>query len=272
MRPVCPARGWGSCGDRCAPSQSAARCRSRASRCPTTSGRPWRRGTSSRTRPTTTNWPSPPTPERWTTSGRWLSDPHFRWLGSRRPRPALRRVCLPARQVTGALAHDPDLRSRARPAHGYLPMKAPTRTTFPALMGEVIDWLGSGDLEAHVAVRAAMAHLHVVVRPSVSRRQRAHLPHRPIARARARRAARPRVQLDRGIPGPPHQRLLPRAATKSRAVATSRERDAAPWVRFCVDAHIEQAQQRLAQLAAASDALGGARGLAGRHAAGPTGW
>ena len=29
-------------------------------------------------------------------------------------------------------------------------------------MGEVVDWLENGDLDAHVVVRAAMAHLHVV--------------------------------------------------------------------------------------------------------------
>ena len=29
-------------------------------------------------------------------------------------------------------------------------------------MDEVVEWLEHGDLDAHVAVRAAMAHLHVV--------------------------------------------------------------------------------------------------------------
>src|SRR5437879_838805 len=32
----------------------------------------------------------------------------------------------------------------------------------PKLMGEVIGWLDHGDVDAHVAVRAAMAHLHLV--------------------------------------------------------------------------------------------------------------
>jgi fido (protein-threonine AMPylation protein) len=29
-------------------------------------------------------------------------------------------------------------------------------------MGETVDWLQDGDVDAHVVVRAAMAHLHVV--------------------------------------------------------------------------------------------------------------
>src|SRR2546430_265794 len=32
----------------------------------------------------------------------------------------------------------------------------------PALMGELADWLNSGDLDAHVLVRAAIAHLNLV--------------------------------------------------------------------------------------------------------------
>ncbi|MCW3017291.1 MAG: hypothetical protein JWO02_4383 [Solirubrobacterales bacterium] len=31
-------------------------------------------------------------------------------------------------------------------------------------MAEVVDWLEHGDLDAHVVVRAAMAHLHVEAR------------------------------------------------------------------------------------------------------------
>ena len=32
----------------------------------------------------------------------------------------------------------------------------------PSLMGEIMDWLEHGDLDAHLIVRAAMAHLHLV--------------------------------------------------------------------------------------------------------------
>ncbi|MCP9488841.1 MAG: Fic family protein [Solirubrobacteraceae bacterium MAG38_C4-C5] len=42
----------------------------------------------------------------------------------------------------------------------------PPHDEVPTLMDEVVDWLDHGDLDAPVAVRAAMAHLHVVsVRP-----------------------------------------------------------------------------------------------------------
>ena len=45
---------------------------------------------------------------------------------------------------------------------GRLVYQGPPAADTPTLMGEVIDWLQNGDLNAHVVVRAAMAHLHVV--------------------------------------------------------------------------------------------------------------
>jgi Fic family protein len=38
----------------------------------------------------------------------------------------------------------------------------PPHDEVPGLMREVLDWLEQGDVDAHVAVRAAMAHLHLV--------------------------------------------------------------------------------------------------------------
>ncbi|MET9105564.1 Fic family protein [Streptomyces zhihengii] len=39
---------------------------------------------------------------------------------------------------------------------------APDADRLPGLTGELVDWLNDGDLGAHVLVRAAMAHLHLV--------------------------------------------------------------------------------------------------------------
>jgi len=47
-------------------------------------------------------------------------------------------------------------------ADGRTLYQAPDADQVPLLMAEVVDWLESGDLDAHVVVRAAMAHLHVV--------------------------------------------------------------------------------------------------------------
>src|SRR5712691_1675676 len=40
--------------------------------------------------------------------------------------------------------------------------QAPDAERVPALMAEVVDWLEHSDVDAHVVVRAAMAHLHLV--------------------------------------------------------------------------------------------------------------
>jgi hypothetical protein len=50
----------------------------------------------------------------------------------------------------------------ARPGGGPPAYVGPPHETVPELMREVVEWLGHGDLDAHVAVRAAMAHLHLV--------------------------------------------------------------------------------------------------------------
>jgi Fic family protein len=82
-------------------------------------------------------------------------------------------------------------------------------------MTETVDWLQNGDLDAHVVVRAAMAHLHIV---SVHHNTQQYY------------AVLREVQ-----PG-----------------SYQPARDAGPWVRFCVTAHIEQAHQRLEELGEAT--------------------
>src|SRR4051794_5863717 len=45
---------------------------------------------------------------------------------------------------------------------GRVAYQAPDGEKVVLLMGEVVEWLAAGDPDAHVVVRAAMAHLHVV--------------------------------------------------------------------------------------------------------------
>lgn len=40
--------------------------------------------------------------------------------------------------------------------------EGPDPENLPGLMGELVDWLNDGDLDAHVLIRAAMAHLNLV--------------------------------------------------------------------------------------------------------------
>lgn len=127
---------------------------------------------------------------------------------------------------------------------------APPHDDVPKLMHDVVEWLDHGDLDAHVAVRAAMAHLHVV---SVH-------PFRD-GNGRISRIVQSLVLAREGLLGPEFvsiEEYLGRNTDayygmlqKVQGGGYQPERDAAPWVRFCVEAHIEQARRRLDQIAEA---------------------
>jgi len=118
-------------------------------------------------------------------------------------------------------------------------------------MGEVVRWLERGDREAHVAVRAAMAHLHVI---SIH-------PFRD-GNGRVSRIVQSLVLARQGVLAPEFvsiEEYLGRNTEAYYAVlqgvqggSYQPERDAGAWVRFCIEAHIEQARRRLDQLAEAS--------------------
>ena len=129
--------------------------------------------------------------------------------------------------------------------------EGPPADTVPARMRETMDWLENGDLDAHVVVRAAMAHLHVV---SVH-------PFRD-GNGRISRIVQSLVLARDGLLSPEfssieeylgHNTQQYYALLRQVQGGSYRpERDAGPWVRFCVNAHIEQARQRLEQIAQAS--------------------
>ena len=119
------------------------------------------------------------------------------------------------------------------------------------LMGEVIEWLRNGASDAHVVVRAAMAHLHVVsVHPFRDGNGRISRITQSLVLARDRLLSPEFASIEEYLAGhtPEYYRVL-------KAVQGGRyqpERDATEWVSFCVDAHIAQARRRLDQLAAAA--------------------
>jgi Fic family protein len=127
----------------------------------------------------------------------------------------------------------------------------PDADAVPELMGEVVAWLNEGDRDAHVAVRAAMAHLHVV---SVH-------PFRD-GNGRISRIVQSLVLARDGLLAPEFSSIEERLGRNTGAYSQvlqdvqggsyRPERDAAPWVRFCLAAHVEQAQRRLAQVDAAT--------------------
>lgn len=137
------------------------------------------------------------------------------------------------------------------PAGGAPAYVGPPPGEVPALMAEVVEWLDHGDLDADAAVRAAMAHLHVV---SVH-------PFRD-GNGRIARIVPSLVLAREGLLAPELisiEEHLGRNTDAYYAVLQTvqggsyqPERDATPWVRFCVKAHIEQARRRLDQIAEAS--------------------
>lgn len=134
--------------------------------------------------------------------------------------------------------------------NGELAYEGPDGDEVVALMAEVVEWLRAGDLDAHVAVRGAMAHLHVI---SVH-------PFRD-GNGRISRIVQSLVLALEGLLSPElasieeylgsHTTDYYRALQAVQGGRYQPERDASDWVRFCVEAHIAQAQRRLDQLAEA---------------------
>lgn len=114
-------------------------------------------------------------------------------------------------------------------------------------MAEVVEWLEHGDLDAHVVVRAAMTHLHVV---SVH-------PFRE-GNGRISRIAQSLVLAREGLLSPEfasieehlgaHTPDCYRVPQEVQGGAYQPARDATPWVAFCIEAHLVQARRRLEQI------------------------
>ena len=126
----------------------------------------------------------------------------------------------------------------------------PSSEGVPELMGEVVEWLEHGDLDAHVAVRAAMAHLHVVsVHPFRDGNGRIARIVQSLVLAREGLLAPEFVSIEEYLGH--NTDAYYATLQKVQGGAYQPERDAAPWVRLCLQAHVEQARRRLGQIAEA---------------------
>lgn len=181
--------------------------------------------------------------------GTMAGDPHFRWLD---------RVILDLHFDACVSQRDrsPGL-WRAGPIYVTSPTGGPPAYTgpdadnVPTLMSEVVDWLHDEDLDAHVAVRAAMAHLHLVsVHPFADGNGRIARIVQSLVLARAGLLAPEFSSIEEylGRNTNDYYRVLAQVQGGSYQPA----RNATPWVRFCVAAHIQQARERLDQIAAAA--------------------
>jgi Fic family protein len=139
---------------------------------------------------------------------------------------------------------------RLYPRGGPPAYVGPPHAEVPKLMGEVVEWLGRGDLGAHVAVRAAMAHLHVAsVHPFRDGNGRIARIVQSLVLAREGRLSPELASIEEYLgrnTGAYYATLQ-----KVQGGSYQPDRDATPWVRFCVQAHLEQARRRLEQIAEA---------------------
>jgi len=131
----------------------------------------------------------------------------------------------------------------------------PPAEDVPELISELIEWLDHGDPDTHLVVRAAMAHLHLVsVHPFRDGNGRVSRILQSLVLARGGLLAAEFVTIE--------EYLLRNTAAYYTTLETVQggtyqpERNAMPWVRFCVAAHLEQARLRLKQLADAGERWG----------------
>jgi Fic family protein len=135
-------------------------------------------------------------------------------------------------------------------AGGRIAYRAPDAAVVPDLMAEAVDWLEQGSLEAPAVVRAAMAHLHVVaIHPFRDGNGRVARIAQSLVLAREGLVSFEFASIEEYL-GERTQDYYD-VLERTQGGSYKPERSAREWVEFCVDAHVEQAQRRLAQIAAA---------------------
>ncbi len=132
-------------------------------------------------------------------------------------------------------------------ADGSLEYRGPDGGQVVELMAEVVDWLADGDLDADVVVRAAMAHLHVIsVHPFRDGNGRVSRIVQSLVLARQKLSSPEFFSIEDYLGS--HTQEYYAALREAQGGSYQPQRDAAGWVAFCVEAHLVQAQQRLAQI------------------------
>lgn len=127
---------------------------------------------------------------------------------------------------------------------------APPAEQVPPLMEEVMGWLEHGDLDARLIVRAAMAHLHLVsIHPFRDGNGRISRIVQSLVLARGGLLAPEFVSIEEYLGSNTSAYYAALQAVQGGSFQP--ERDATPFVRLCVKAHVTQARRRLRQLAAA---------------------
>jgi Fic family protein len=147
---------------------------------------------------------------------------------------------------------------------GSIEYRAPDADAVPGLMAETVRRLAEGDPDADVVVRAAMAHLHVVsVHPFRDGNGRVARIVQSLVLALGGRISPEFTSIEEylGQNTPAYYAAL----RETQAGSYQPERDASGWVRFCIEAHLAQARQRLAQIEAAAARWDRLERLVGEH-------
>ena len=147
---------------------------------------------------------------------------------------------------------------------GRLVYQGPDASEVPGLMAETVRWLQQGDLGAHVVVRAAMAHLHVIsIHPFRDGNGRVSRIAQLLVLAREGLLSTEFGSIEEhlGENTPAYYAALQEAHGESYEP----DRDVTGWVAFCIDAHLTQARRRLAQIEAAAARWAFLEDLAGRR-------
>ncbi|UQA91472.1 Fic family protein [Streptomyces halobius] len=122
--------------------------------------------------------------------------------------------------------------------------EGPDAERLPDLMGELVDWLNDGDLEAHVLVRAAMAHLNLVkIHPwsDGNGRMSRSLQTLVIARGGVLAPEFSSIEEWLGMPGNTWEYY--KVLREVGGPVYSPERETGPWVRFNLLACHQQTQR-----------------------------
>jgi len=130
---------------------------------------------------------------------------------------------------------------------GQVEYRGPDAEQVPGLMAEVVESLVGGDREIDVIVRAAIAHLNVIsVHPFRDGNGRVSRIVQSLVLARERMLSPEFSSIEEYLGA--NTGAYYEALRETQAGSYQPDRDATGWVSFCVDAHFEQARQRLRQV------------------------
>ncbi|MER0246383.1 Fic family protein [Streptomyces sp. HSW2009] len=121
--------------------------------------------------------------------------------------------------------------------------EGPHEDEVPGLMGELVDWLNTGDLDADPLVRAAMAHFNLVkIHPWADGNGRMSRSLQTLLISRDGVLAPEFSSIEAWLGMPGHTWDYYKVLREVGGPVYSPQRDAAPWVRFNLRAYHEQTQ------------------------------